>query len=60
MIFEEPKAEFVPIDLKSGVTTLASTCNDGKTCDDAEAGGTLYCNTSNATEDCGNPQAITG
>lgn len=60
MIFEEPRMEFVAIDLRSSVTTLASTCNDGKTCSDGEAGGTLYCNTSNATEDCGTPQSITG
>ena len=60
MMFEEPKAEFVAIDLNENVVTLASTCNDGKTCDDAEAGGTLYCNTSMATQDCGTPQAVTG
>ena len=60
MMFEEPKADFIPIDLNESIVTLASTCNDGKTCDDNEAGGTLYCNTSMATQTCGTPQAITG
>jgi len=59
MMMEKPKMEFVAIDLRGSLTTLGSTCNDGKTCDDGEAGGTLYCNTSNATQDCGTPQSIT-
>ena len=53
MMFQEPKMEFVPIDLDEAVvTTSADLCED-------ESGGGTTCSTSrqNSAEICGTPQA---
>lgn len=51
MVFNEPKVEFVPINLKERVVT--ATCPDGVT-----DGGT-YCVDSDVTTNCGTPMANT-
>ena len=52
MKLEEPRVEFVPVDLKESIATVAS-CTDNVT-----DGGT-YCIDSSVTTDCGNPMAAT-
>jgi len=52
MMFNEPKVEFVTIDLKERV--VAASCPDSVT-----DGGT-YCIDSSVTSDCGTPMAETG
>lgn len=49
MVFNEPKVEFIPIDLKERVVAAKSICEDGIT-----DGGT-YCIDSSVTSDCGTP-----
>lgn len=50
-MINEPKVEFVPIDLNDKVVTVS--CTDGVT-----DGGT-YCNDSSVTTDCGTPMMAT-
>lgn len=51
MLFQEPKMQFVPIDLDEAVIHTSDLCED-------ESGGGTTCNTSkqNSIEVCGNPQ----
>ena len=60
MVFQEPKVEFVPIDL-NGSILASSNCSDGRTstCTDGITDGGTYCNDSSVTTDCGNPMAAT-
>lgn len=51
MVFNEPRVEFIPIDLKERV--VADSCPD-----DVTDGGT-YCVDSSVTTDCGAPMIST-
>jgi len=49
MVFNEPRVEFIPIDLKERVVAKSVICTDSVT-----DGGT-YCVDSSVTTDCGTP-----
>jgi len=51
MVMEEPKVEFIPIDLTQTVMTVS--------CADNITDGGTYCVDSSVTEDCGTPMAST-
>ena len=55
MMSNEPKVEFVPIDLKENMVTGSYLA-----CEDSVTDGGTYCVDSYATSDCGNPMANTG
>ena len=52
MIFEEPKAEFVKLDMNNEILTT-SACSDGVTgCYDATSGGVVTCTTARSGFEC--------
>lgn len=51
MLFNEPKVEFVEIDLKESIVTAS--------CPDSVTDGGTYCVDSSVTTDCGTPMAST-
>lgn len=56
MMSNEPKVEFVPIDLKENMVTEGSFIP----CTDSVTDGGTYCIDSYATSDCGTPMRTTG
>lgn len=54
MMFNEPKVEFVPIDLKERVVASSPVF-----CTDSVTDGGTYCVDSSVTTDCGTPMAET-
>ena len=55
MMANEPKVEFVPIELKDEVVTDGSVF----VCPDSVTDGGTYCIDSSATTDCGTPMQAT-